>query len=79
MSNLCGMIFFAIQGPQLGEVARLDTCVTVVDAADFHNNLDCIKDYENGESKRQELDRRHASTFLSIYYCLLTKKTFFMT
>ena len=42
-------MFVLIQGPQLGEVARMDTCVTVVDAADFHNNLDCIKDYENGE------------------------------
>jgi len=37
------------EGPQLGEVARLDTCVTVVDAADFHNNLDSMKRYENGE------------------------------
>jgi len=37
------------EGPQLGEVARLDTCVTVVDAADFHSNLDCMKSYENGE------------------------------
>merc|ERR1712055_1182488 len=26
------------EGPQLGEVARLDTCVTVIDAAEFHNN-----------------------------------------
>merc|ERR1740131_430095 len=37
------------EGPQLGEVARLDTCVTVVDAADFHNNLESMKKYENGE------------------------------
>jgi len=37
------------EGPQLGEVARLDTCVTVVDAADFHSNLDSMKKYENGE------------------------------
>jgi len=37
------------EGPQLGEVARLDTCVTVVDAAEFHNNLDSVKNYLNGE------------------------------
>ena len=27
------------EGPQLGEVARLDTCVTVIDQADFYTNL----------------------------------------
>merc|ERR1719483_654712 len=37
------------EGPQLSEVARLDTCVTVVDAADFYNNLDSMKLYEEGE------------------------------
>jgi len=36
-------------GPQLFEVARLDTCVTVVDAAEFYNNLDSMKVYEDGE------------------------------
>ena len=36
--------------PQLGEVARLDTCITVVDSAEFYNNLDSMKTYENGES-----------------------------
>ena len=25
--------------PQLGEVARLDTCVTLIDSGDFYNNL----------------------------------------
>jgi len=31
------------KGPQLAEVARLDTCVTVIDAAEFYNNLDSMK------------------------------------
>jgi len=35
---------------QLGEVARLDTCVTVVDAAEFHSNLDSMKVYEEGDT-----------------------------
>merc|ERR1719461_153048 len=28
------------EGPELGEVARLDTCVTVIDAAEFYHNID---------------------------------------
>ena len=32
------------EGPQLGEVARLDTCVTVIDAAEFHSNLGSMQD-----------------------------------
>jgi len=38
-------------GPQLSEVARLDTCVTVIDAAEFHSNLGSMKNYEEGEKK----------------------------
>jgi len=37
------------EGPQLAEVARLDTCVTVVDAAEFYNNLESMNIYEEGE------------------------------
>jgi len=39
------------EGPELGEVARLDTCVTVVDAAEFYNNLESMKFYEEGDTK----------------------------
>ena len=35
---------------KLGEVARLDTCVTVVDAAEFYNNLESMQVYEEGET-----------------------------
>jgi len=35
---------------QLGEVARLDTCVTVVDSAEFYNNLGSMRTYEQGET-----------------------------
>uniref|UniRef100_A0A7M5VE76 CobW C-terminal domain-containing protein n=1 Tax=Clytia hemisphaerica TaxID=252671 RepID=A0A7M5VE76_9CNID len=37
------------EGPELGEVARLDTCVTVIDAAEFYNNLESMKMYEEGD------------------------------
>ena len=33
--------------PQLGEVARLDTCVSLIDSADFYNNLGSMKSYDN--------------------------------
>ena len=36
--------------PQLGEVARLDTCITVVDSAEFYNNLGSMKTYMQGET-----------------------------
>merc|ERR1712130_149978 len=39
------------EGPQLAEVARLDTCVTVVDAAEFYTNLESMKVYELLRSK----------------------------
>merc|ERR1712050_119396 len=35
--------------PQLGEVAKLDTCVTLIDSADFYNNLGSMKVYDNCE------------------------------
>jgi len=38
-------------GPQLSELARLDTCVTVIDAAEFFSNLASMKNYEEGEKK----------------------------
>ena len=37
--------------PHLGEVARLDTCVTVIDAAEFYNNLGSMQHVENGEAE----------------------------
>jgi len=37
------------EGPQLGELARLDTCITVIDAAEFYNNLGSMRHYEEGE------------------------------
>ena len=36
--------------PQLGEVARQDTCITVVDSAELYNNLASMKTYEQGET-----------------------------
>ena len=35
----------------LGEVARLDTCVTVIDAAEFYNNLGSMEQFESGEAE----------------------------
>merc|ERR1712045_666995 len=32
--------------PQLGEVARLDTCVTLIDSADFYNNLGSMRTFD---------------------------------
>jgi len=39
------------EGPQLAEVARLDTCVTVIDAAEFYDNLGSMKQFEDGDSE----------------------------
>ena len=39
------------EGPQLSEVARLDTCVTVIDAAEFYDNLGSMKHFEDGEAE----------------------------
>merc|ERR1712045_668571 len=35
--------------PQLGEVARLDTCVTLIDSADFYNNLASMRTFDECE------------------------------
>ena len=35
----------------LGELARLDTCVTVIDAAEFYSNLGSMEQYKNGENE----------------------------
>merc|ERR1712117_695218 len=37
-------------GLQLGEVARLDTCVTLIDSAEFYNNLGSMKTYDQVQS-----------------------------
>ena len=37
--------------PHLGEVARLDTCVTVIDAAEFYSNLGSMEQFESGEAE----------------------------
>ena len=34
---------------KLGEVARLDTCVTLIDSAEFYNNLGSMKPCDKGE------------------------------
>ena len=34
---------------QLGEVARLDTCITVVDSVEFHKDLASMKTYEQAD------------------------------
>merc|ERR1719490_560320 len=39
------------EGAQLSEVARLDTCVTVIDAAEFYDNLGSMKHFEDGEAE----------------------------
>ena len=35
---------------QLGQVARLDTCVTLIDSAEFYNNLESMKTYDQVQS-----------------------------
>ena len=32
------------------DIGRLDTCITVVDSAEFYNNLGSMKTYEQGET-----------------------------
>ena len=44
------MINIFPDNPQLGEVARLDTCVTVVDSAEFYSNLGSMDTYEQGDT-----------------------------
>merc|ERR1712038_1947016 len=40
-------LFDLAEQVQLGEVARLDTCVTMIDSADFYNILSSMKTYDN--------------------------------
>ena len=48
--NFLNKSIFSSDNPQLGEVARLDTCVTVVDSAEFYSNLGSMKTYEQGDT-----------------------------
>ena len=38
--DLCDDNHNHVEGPQLGEMAKLDTCVTVIEGAEFHNSLE---------------------------------------
>ena len=56
------------EGPELGEVARLDTCVTVIDAAEFYNNLESMKMYEEGEMVGKFLVFQFVFSLLLTYF-----------
>ena len=66
------------EGPQLGEVARLDTCVTMIDSADFHNNLGSMKTYDEcsmvGTIAELMMDQVEFANVICLNKCDLVKE-----
>jgi len=66
------------EGPQLGEVARLDTCVTMIDSADFHNNLGSMKTYDDcnmvGTIAELMMDQVEFANVICLNKCDLVKE-----
>ena len=66
------------EGPQLGQVARLDTCVTMIDSADFHNNLGSMKTYDDcnmvGTIAELMMDQVEFANVICLNKCDLVKE-----